>query len=359
MTALSARRLGYRIHSFSPDRGTPCGEVSDAEIVAGYDDESAVRDFARNVDVLTFEFENIPVQCAEWAGDHCTVRPAGRVLHICQHRQREKDFLRTNGFPLPRFFGVGTEIELRDGLAHFEAGGVLKTAAFGYDGKGQRMCLPGCDPKEIWQAFQQPCVLEEKVSFEREVSVVVARSADGSLAVYPVCENRHAHHVLDITLVPAQIPEQVARNARSLAERIATAIDLVGLLAVEMFLMPDGTLLVNELAPRPHNSGHYSFDFSVTSQFEQHVRSICGLGLGSTESLRPAAMANLLGDVWDNGEPNWAGALAIPEVKLHLYGKHGPRPGRKMGHLTACGETLSEAEVRVRTARTILRNPRA
>ncbi len=352
MFAIAARRMGYRIHTFSPDKNTPTGQVADLEVCAGYSDEAAVRAFARGVDVLTFEFENVPVQSVEWAAEHCVVRPSGRVLHLCQHRLREKEFLKAAGLPLAEFASVISLAELEEALARLGAPAVLKTAAFGYDGKGQHKITKDSDLASVWAGFEgQPAVLEAWVPFEIEVSVLVARGIDGATQVYPVCENAHANHVLDLTLVPARIPAEVAEQAREIAVRTAVALDLVGLLAVEMFLLPGGRFLINELAPRPHNSGHFSFDASVTSQFEQQLRAVCGLPLGSTELLRPTAMANLLGDVWNGGEPDWAAAAALPEVKIHLYGKAEPRPGRKMGHLVALGGTLEEAAERVREAR--------
>ncbi len=356
MFAIAARRMGYRVHTFSPDEDTPTGQLADLEVAAGYGDEAAVRAFARGVDVLTFEFENIPVQCAEWAADHCVVRPSGRVLHICQHRLREKEFLAGAGVPLPPFRKITSAPELIAAVAEIGAPAVLKSAAFGYDGKGQRKIEPGDDLAAAWAPFEgTTAVLEGFVRFEKEISILVARGADGAVATYPVCENAHAHHILDITIAPGNVTEAVAANARALAIRIAEALDLVGLLAVEMFLLPDGSLLVNELAPRPHNSGHFSFDACVTSQFEQQLRAVCGLPLGSTELLRPAAMANLLGDLWANGEPDWVAAAALPNVKIHLYGKAGARPGRKMGHLVAFGADTAEAAARVREARELLK----
>lgn len=352
MLAIAARRMGYKIHTFSPDKNTPTGQVADLEVCAEYSDEKAVSAFAKAVDVLTFEFENVPVQSVEWAAQHCVVRPAGRVLHICQHRLREKEFLRNSGLPLADFAPVNSLSDLESAVARLGTPSVLKTAAFGYDGKGQHKITQASDLSQVWAKFAgQPAVLEAWVPFEIEVSILVARGIDGATQVYPVCENDHANHVLDLTLVPARIPSEVAEHARDIAVRTAVALDLVGLLAVEMFLLPGGKLLINELAPRPHNSGHFSFDASVTSQFEQQLRAVCGLPLGSTELLRPAAMANLLGDVWAGGEPDWAAAAALPEVKIHLYGKAEPRAGRKMGHLVALGGTLDEAAARVREAR--------
>jgi 5-(carboxyamino)imidazole ribonucleotide synthase len=355
MFAIAARRMGYRVHTFSPDEDTPTGQLADLEMAARYDDAEKVREFARGIDVLTFEFENVPTQTVEWAAEFCEVRPSANVLHICQHRLREKQFLAGAGLPLPRFMPVSNAAELADALKHLGEPAVLKTAAFGYDGKGQRKVERREDPGKVWEAFGGgSAVLEQFVEFEKEVSVIVARGADGQMAAYPVCENIHRHHILDVTVVPAGIAPEVDVQARVLAGEVAEKLDLVGILAVEMFLLKDGSLLINELAPRPHNSGHFSFDASVTSQFEQQLRAVCGLPLGSTESLRPAAMVNLLGDLWAKGEPNWVAAAAMPHVKIHLYGKTEPRPGRKMGHLVAFGNSAEEAMHRALEARAVL-----
>lgn len=344
MFAIAARRMGYRVHTFSPDEDTPTGQLADREVAASYHDAEAVRDFARGIDVLTFEFENVPTQTVEWAAEFCEVRPSANVLHICQHRLREKQFLAGAGLPLPRFMPVNSAADLAEAIKHLGAPAVLKTAAFGYDGKGQRKIEPREDAAKVWEAFGgSAAVLEQFVEFDKEVSVIVARGADGQMAAYPVCENIHRNHILDVTVVPAGIPAEVDVQARVLAGEVAEKLGLVGLLAVEMFLLKDGSLLINELAPRPHNSGHFSFDASITSQFEQQLRAVCGLPLGSTESLRPAAMVNLLGDLWAKGEPNWAAAAAMPHVKIHLYGKAEPRSGRKMGHLVAFGNSAEEA----------------
>jgi 5-(carboxyamino)imidazole ribonucleotide synthase len=355
MFAMAAGRMGYRVHIFSPEKDSPAGQVAQSEVTASYDDAAAVRAFARGIDVLTFEFENIPTQTVEWAAEFCEVRPSAQVLHICQHRLREKQFLAASGLPLPRFLPVANALELAEATKQLGIPAVLKTAAFGYDGKGQRKIEPRDQPEEVWATFGGGhAVLEQFVDFEKEVSVLVARGVDGQMAAYPVCENVHRQHILDITVVPAAIPAEVDVQARVLAGEVAEKLDLIGLLAVEMFLLKDGSLLINELAPRPHNSGHLSFDASVTSQFEQQLRAICGLPLGSTESLRPAAMANLLGDLWSRGEPDWATVAAMPSVKIHLYGKKEPRPGRKMGHLTAFGNSAEEAVQHVQAARAAL-----
>lgn len=352
MFAIEARKMGYRIHTFSPDRDTPTGQLADREVCAPYADEEAVRAFAADLDVLTFEFENVPVESINWASELCVVRPGGSVLHTCQHRLREKEFLRGAGIPITPFAPVCSETELRAAAGAIGLPAVLKTAAFGYDGKGQKLLRTDTDLEAAWPDFAgQPAVLEKWVPFAKEISVIVARGANGETRTYPVCENVHTHHILDVTLAPALISDSIAGDAASLAVRTAEALGLVGVLAVEMFLLADGRILVNELAPRPHNSGHFSFDASVTSQFEQQLRAVCGLGLGSSASLSPAAMANLLGDLWMHGEPDWAAAASMPEVKIHLYGKSDPRPGRKMGHLVAMGSTVEAAAESVREAR--------
>ncbi len=355
MFAIAARRMGYRVHTFSPEYDTPTGQVADKEVTAAYDDEAAVRDFARGIAVLTFEFENVPSRTIEWAADHCPVRPAGRILHICQHRLREKEFLSGAGVPVAPFRRLESAAQLIAAADEIGLPGVLKTAAFGYDGKGQRKLAPGDDFTAAWAPFEgAPAVLEKFITFEREISVMVARGVDGAIVTWPVFENEHANHILDVTYCPARIPETTAIKARSLAVQIAQALELVGVLAVEMFLQSDGRIIVNELAPRPHNSGHLTFDACLTSQFEQQVRAVCGLPLGATDLLRPAAMANLLGDVWSQGEPNWAALLSDPTVKLHLYGKATAKPGRKMGHLTALADTADAAATRARSARALL-----
>jgi 5-(carboxyamino)imidazole ribonucleotide synthase len=355
MFAVAARRMGYRIHTFSPEEDSPTGQLADREVAAAFDDEEAVRDFAKHVDVLTFEFENIPAQSIAWAASECVVRPSGDILHICQNRLREKEFLTRAGIPSVPFAPVSTAAELASAIEQIGLPAVLKTAAFGYDGKGQRRIDDASDADEAWTACgAQPSVLEGWIEFEKEISVIIARGSDAATSTFSVCENMHTRHILDVTVVPARITRAVAEDAREIAERIAAGLNLVGVLAVEMFLRTDGTLLVNELAPRPHNSGHFSFDACVTSQFEQQLRAVCGLPLGSSRLLRPVAMANLLGDLWSAGEPDWRAAAAFPFVKLHLYGKTQPKPGRKMGHLIGFGEDVEEALAMVRAARSAL-----
>ncbi|HEX3656009.1 MAG TPA: 5-(carboxyamino)imidazole ribonucleotide synthase [Pirellulales bacterium] len=355
MFAIAARRMGYRVHTLSPEDDTPTGQVADVEISAAYEDLDAVRGFAQGVDVITFEFENIPADTAELCVRYAPVRPSGSVLHTTQHRLREKTFLRSHGFPVTPFVPVGSQAELEAALAQLGYPAVLKTAGWGYDGKGQtKISSPEQAPGAWAKLSTGETVLEAWVPFEQEVSVVAARALDGTMADYGVIANRHQNHILDLSLAPAEVSSSVQREAVTIAHAVLEALDVVGVLCVEFFLTGDGRLLVNELAPRPHNSGHLTFDACLTSQFEQQLRAICGLPLGSTELLRPAAMANLLGDVWQNGEPDWAAACRFPGVKLHLYGKAQPRPGRKMGHLTALAEDRGQAERQVLAAREAL-----
>ncbi len=355
MFAIAARRMGYRVHTLSPDRDTPTGQVADVEVVAGYDNLDAIRDFARRVEVVTFEFENVPAATVEAAAAFAPVRPSGRVLHVAQQRLREKTFLAEAGLPVTRFAAVRSLHDLRMGLHLLGVPAVLKQAAWGYDGKGQVLISAAEEADAAWSAVGgEESILEAFVAFEREISVVAARGLDGSFVHYGAIENVHRNHILDWSVSPAAIADEVAAEGARLARVVLEALDVVGVLCVEMFLAPGGRLVINELAPRPHNSGHLTVDACLTSQFEQQLRAVCGLPLGSTERLRPAAMANLLGDLWDGGEPDWAAACADPEVKLHLYGKTEARRGRKMGHLTALAPTAEEARRRVLAARDAL-----
>ena len=356
MFAIAARRMGYRVHTLSPDTDTPTGQVADVEIEADYDDLDAIRAFARNVSVVTFEFENVPAAAAQAAAEFAPVRPGGNVLHVTQHRLREKTFLRDAGLPVTPFRPVRGPDDLSHALRDLGVPGVLKTAGFGYDGKGQTKIAAAEDAVEALQRSNSAeMIYEAFIDFEREVSVVAARGTDGAFAHWGVIENRHRNHILDVSVTPTELPPAVVRRAVDIARSVLEKLGVVGVLCVEFFLTKGGELLINELAPRPHNSGHLTFDASATSQFEQQLRATCGLPLGSTELLRPAAMANLLGDLWENGEPDWAAACAFPNVKLHLYGKASPRPGRKMGHLTALADTAEEAARVVTVARDALR----
>jgi 5-(carboxyamino)imidazole ribonucleotide synthase len=352
MFAIEARKLGYRVHTFSPDSDTPTGQVADVETPANYADLDAARNFARSVDVVTFEFENVPSATVEAAAEFVAVHPKGEILHTTQNRLREKSFLDSNGFPVARFQRIKVLDDLYRGVEALGTPAILKTAGFGYDGKGQRKIEA---LGEISAAFDTlngaEAILEEFIEFEKEVSVVCARDQDGNFAHYGVIENEHSIHILDVSRAPAEVTEKTRAEAVEITRNIADKFGYVGTMCVEFFLAGDERLLVNEIAPRPHNSGHLTFDACVTSQFEQQLRAVCGLPLGSTEFYKPAAMANLLGDIWSDGEPNWASAVQDPAVKLHLYGKSEPRAGRKMGHITALANSAGDAAIAVREAR--------
>ena len=352
MFTIEARKMGYRVHTFSPDSDTPTGQVADIETSARYDDLDAVREFARSVDVVTFEFENVPSAAVQAAAEFVPVHPNGEILHTTQNRLREKTFLFGNGFPVTPFRHIKVIDDLFRAADALGYPSVLKTAGFGYDGKGQAKILEPSDIEPAYEAMNgSEAILEAFVEFEKEVSVVSASGQAGEFVHYGVIENSHANHILDVSFAPAAVTDAVQVEAVKITRSIAEAFGYVGTMCVEFFLAKDGTLLVNEIAPRPHNSGHLTFGPCVTSQFEQQVRAVCGLPLGSTEFLRPSAMANLLGDVWQEGEPNWAAALADARVKLHLYGKAEPKPGRKMGHITATADTAAEAVDLVKSAR--------
>jgi len=354
MFTLSARQLGYRVHVYSPDTDTPAGQVGDVEIAAAYEDLDRVREFARGVSVVTFEFENVPSPTSRAAAEVVPVRPDGHVLHVTQQRLREKTFLQDGGFPVTPFRAIRTTGDLESAVRDLGLPGVLKTANFGYDGKGQQTLRPGANLAAAFGALKgSEGIYEAFVDFEQEISVIAARGLDGQAAVFPVFGNSHDRHILDVTVCPAPVASGLAAEAMTMARGILESLKVVGLLTVELFVTRDGRLLVNELAPRPHNSGHLTLDACVTSQFEQQLRAVCGLPLGATDLRRPAAMANLLGDLWEEagGVPDWSAALSDPEVRLHLYGKSDARRGRKMGHLTATANTAEAAIQKVREAR--------
>ncbi|MDB5347747.1 MAG: phosphoribosylaminoimidazole carboxylase, ATPase subunit [Schlesneria sp.] len=345
MFAIAARRLGYRVHVLSPDDDTPTGQVADLEVRADYLDLASVEAFAKGVSVVTFEFENVPAETTRICEQFAPVRPAGSVLFTSQNRRREKTYLRDAGLPVTPFVAVESVEELRTALTQLGTPAVLKTADWGYDGKGQTVIRSAEEAPSAWAKLNAPhAILETFIDYESELSVVAARGVNGDFASYGPIGNSHSNHILDVSICPARVPQHVAAEAVEIARAVLERMDVVGVLCVEFFLTRDGRLLINETAPRPHNSGHLTIDAHVTCQFEQQVRAICGLPLGSSEQRSPSAMANLLGDVWANGEPNWPALLAYPSVKLHLYGKREARPGRKMGHLTALASTIDEAE---------------
>ena len=336
MLILAAARLGYRSCVFSPEKDSPAGQVTNRAIVAEYADKSALAAFAAQTDVVTYEFENVPFATAAFVAGRTPVRPSPEVLAICQDRNREKAFLARTGIPVAANLPITDTASLTAALAQIGRPAVLKSARFGYDGKGQVLISEGDDPPAAWAAMKAASdsgpagILEAWVDFALEISVIVARSAAGETATYVPVQNVHEHHILRRTIAPAPIAAPIAAAAEDIAQGIAQAIGLVGVLAIEMFVGRDGRLLVNELAPRPHNSGHWTIDACPTSQFEQCVRAITGLPLGPTTRFTDAVMENLLGAEADD----WPRIAAEPGARLHLYGKDESRPGRKMGHVT-------------------------
>lgn len=339
MSAMAAKSMGYAVVIYDEVKDGPASSCADLTIVAPFDDHDALDRFAMNTDVVTVEFENIPVEALQYLETRVPVRPSSSVVRICQDRVLEKEFLRNNGFPVAPFRVITSAAELAAGIAELNAPSILKTAALGYDGKGQISLSPGDNTEVIWAMLGSPrAVLEQRISFDSEASVICARSANGETSCFPVQANIHRNGILDVTLAPAPLDVAVSAKAREIATAITEKLGAIGLITVELFVLPDGSLMVNELAPRPHNSGHHTLETSMTSQFAQHVRAVCGLPLGPVELRSPGVMINLLGDLWSGGEPDWELLLREPGLFLHLYGKNGAKPGRKMGHATLLGE---------------------
>lgn len=336
MMALAARRMGYRVAVLDPDARCPTGQVADRVVVGALDDADAGRELARGCEVVTLDTEHVPAEVLERVAEVAPVRPGPEVLRTIQDRLTQKRFLDARGLPQARWAPVGTDDELAAALAAVGLPAILKARRAGYDGKGQARIERAEDAAAAWARLGRvPAVLERVVEFAREVSVVLARGVDGALAVYPLAENVHRKHVLHTTRAPAPMPAARRQRAEELARDIASALRHVGVMAVELFEQPgaDDELLVNEIAPRTHNSGHYTYGACVTSQFEQHVRAVCGLPLGDPRQTVGAVMLNLIGDLWQRGAPAWEHVLARPEARLHLYGKAHAAPGRKMGHV--------------------------
>lgn len=349
MLAQAVQRLGGRFHVYEPQARCPAGAVADKEVNAPYEDLAALSAFARECEVITYEFENVPSAPLRAIEGLTKLRPHWRVLATAQNRSREKNWLRQNGFPHARFAEVAAGGDLGAGIAAVGVPCVVKTADFGYDGKGQlKVMTPADIPAAVRRFSGQPVVIEQFVDFAGEVSAVVARSESGETAVFPVAENIHTNHILDFSIVPARVAPGVVRAAEAMAREVAVKIDLVGVLGVEFFVTKTGDVLINELAPRTHNSGHYTLDACVTSQFEQQARAICGLPLGPVDLLSPVVMVNILGDAWSAGEPRWSALGGHTGVHLHLYGKSEARVGRKMGHFNV---QAADAETALREAR--------
>ena len=349
MLAQAAKRMGYRCHVYEPAARSPAGAVADREVNAPYEDLAALTAFAKDCDVVTYEFENIPAGPLQAIAGLTQLRPHWSVLETAQNRSREKRWLRGHGVPHAQFAEVAAGGDLAAAIRGVGLPCVVKTADFGYDGKGQLKVMAEPEIAAALAKFRgQPVVIEQFIPFACEVSAVVARSPEGEVRVFPVTENIHKDHILDFSIVPARVAPAVIAQAGELARRIAAEIGLVGVMGVEFFVTKSGEVLVNELAPRTHNSGHWTIDACATSQFEQQVRAICGLPLGETTLLSPVVMVNILGDAWKNGEPKWDRLTAHPNVRLHLYGKAEARPGRKMGHFTVTAGDADEALAQAR-----------
>jgi 5-(carboxyamino)imidazole ribonucleotide synthase len=344
MFVLRARAMGYRTAVLDPDPVSPAGTAADVHLRAAYTDSAALDRLASECDAVTTEFENVPAEALERLARSCRVRPPVSAVAVTQDRISEKQFLERSGFPTAPFRPVRNEHELQAAVREVALPALLKTSRLGYDGKGQ---APVDRPEDALPAFRAlgsvPCVLERRLALETEVSVVLARGDDGAVAAFPVGENRHRNGILETTVVPAQVGRDTLDAARSIACRVATALEYVGVLGVEMFVADGGRIYVNELAPRPHNSGHYTLDACSVDQFEQQLRALCALPLAEPRLLSPVAMINLLGDLWSSGEPRWVEVFRRPGVKLHLYGKAEPRPGRKMGHLNCLADDPARA----------------
>ncbi len=355
MFVVAARTMGYEVIVLDPDPHSPAGGLASEHLARDYDDTDALDYLARNCAAITTEFEHIPAVTLAYLAKSVPVHPSAKVLHIAQHRKLEKEFFRSLGLGTAEFAAIESEADL-EALGEFPFPAILKTSMLGYDGKGQVVCA---SRDELAAAFEQigrkPCILEQRIDLACEVSVVLGRSQDGDVTCFPIAENSHAGGILDVTLVPASISKKLARETLNAATRIAHGLDYCGVLAVEFFVSNDDEVLVNEMAPRPHNSGHYTLDACVTSQFEQQVRMVCGLPAGSCELHSPVAMWNLLGDIWpDGGMPEWRELLELEQAKLHLYGKTEARPGRKMGHVNCLGKNLPAAKKLLGKVRTLL-----
>ena len=344
MFTTAARTLGYSVIVLDPDPHGPAAHFADRHIVADFSDQHALEELGKECAAVSTEFENVPAQSLRFLAQFCIVHPSAEAVAISQNRISEKQFFTAHGFPCARFAVIWSRDDIAPSMRQIGTAALLKRSQLGYDGKGQARVN---NTDEALRAFDDmggaPCVLEELVPLQLEISVILARGADAQIAIFPIAENQHCNGVLDVTLAPARIPDSLAEQARYIATQIAERLNYCGVLAVEFFVVEGGRLLINEIAPRPHNSGHYTLDACVTDQFEQQVRTLCGLPLGDTRLLSPAVMVNLLGDGWGSDTPPLKEILACPQAKLHLYGKREARPGRKMGHYTVVDATIEHA----------------
>lgn len=342
---IAAHEMGYKVTVLDPDKHSPAGQIADVHLCAKFDDEAALSQMAQSCAAISTEFENVPAETLRFLSQHTRVHPSAEAVSIAQYRVAEKTFFRDSGLPVGPFVIIEKVADLPQDAEMYPA--VLKVARFGYDGKGQARVANYAEAKAAFAQFkQETCVLEKMLALDCELSVVLARDEAGNVAAFPTAENKHLNGILDVSIAPARASEVLKANAQALAKQLADKLNYVGVLGVEMFVV-DGKLLLNEIAPRPHNSGHYTIDACVTNQFEQQVRAITGLPLGSSHQHSHAVMVNILGDSWlvsgAQQEPAWDSAFAHANLKLHLYGKHEPRKGRKMGHYTVIGDNVEAA----------------
>ena len=355
MFTLAAYSMGYRVVVLDPDPHSPAGQIADQHIKSDYRDHAALQLLGDECAAVTTEFENVPAESMEYLEKFCAVRPNAEAVRIAQDRIREKTFVLDHGLATAAFAAIYEDADIVTAIETLNAPLLMKTASLGYDGKGQ---IQVNTLAEARTAFEQlgntACVLEEMIDLEREISVILARSINGQTAVYPVGENRHVSGILDTTIVPAALDASLGEKAIDMATRLADSINYCGILAVEFFCTRQGELLINELATRPHNSGHYTVDACATSQFEQQVRMMCGLPPGDTQLLSPVVMTNLLGNIWKDSEPDWQQVLNESQAHLHLYGKKEARPGRKMGHINCLAMDIEQALATTTQIRTAL-----
>jgi 5-(carboxyamino)imidazole ribonucleotide synthase len=347
---IAAHEMGYRVTVLDPDKNSPAGRIADVHLCAGYDDMQALAKMAATCAAATTEFENVPAATLEYLAQHCTVRPGAKAVAVAQNRVLEKNFFRDSGLPVAPYAVINQLQDIpADGSELYP--GILKVARFGYDGKGQARIANRAEAEAAFASFgSETCVLEKMLDLDYEISVILARDAEGNIISFPTAENSHLHGILDISIVPARVPEAIHGKSHQLAMQVAEQLDYVGVMAVEFFVS-DGSLLINEMAPRPHNSGHYTIDACVTNQFEQQVRALADLPLGDPRMHSYAVMVNILGDIWKDQEPAWDKILEHAQLKLHLYGKHEPRPGRKMGHFTLLGRDVETVAAQALLAR--------
>ncbi|MCB0317670.1 MAG: 5-(carboxyamino)imidazole ribonucleotide synthase [Bdellovibrionales bacterium] len=356
MFTIAAKTLGYRVCVFDSQADCPAGQVADEVIAASFEDTEAILKFASKVSAATLEFENLPLNTLKDLEKRIHLSPAADALEIAQDRLKEKNFFIKADVPTVQFKGIESEAQLNQAKNEMSFPAVIKTSRLGYDGKGQVKVQNASELLAAWEKIgRKNSILEAWIDFEKEISIVSARSADGKIVHFEPFENQHENHILDISISPAEISVEVAENARRIAAKILESLNYVGVLCVELFLTSDFKLLVNEIAPRPHNSGHLTIESTSCSQFEQQLRALCNLPLGSTKMRKPAAMLNLLGDLWSQSDPNFEDLLAEEETHLHLYGKLEARPGRKMGHITVLADTVVQAKNKALSFKTFLK----